>query len=114
MEITESEQQKEKKINEKFKDTTWDSIKHTKILIINVPEEEKEERIENIFDKIMTKIFPNLKKETDNPVQKERVLDKMNTNGPTPRYIIIKMIKFNGKCNSKVSKKKQSYTRDSL
>ena len=62
----------------------------------------------------MTKIFPNLKKETDNPVQKERVLDKMNTNGPTPRYIIIKMIKVKGKCNSKVSKKKQSYTKDSL
>ena len=64
----------------------WNSIKHTNILIIHVPEEEKEERIENIFDKIMTKIFPNLKKETDNPVQKERVLDKINTNEPTPRY----------------------------
>lgn len=59
---------------------------HTNILIINAPEEEKEERIKNMFDKIMTKIFPNLKKETDNLVQKERVLDKMNTNGPTPRY----------------------------
>ena len=42
---------------------------HTNILIINAPEEEKEERIKNMFDKIMTKIFPNLKKETDNQVQ---------------------------------------------
>lgn len=45
-------------------------IKHTNIHIIEIPEgEEREKEVENIYDKIMTNIFPNLMKETDMKVQ---------------------------------------------
>ena len=42
----------------------------------------------------MAENFPNLKKETGIQVQEaQRVPNKMNTNRPTPRHIIIKMTK---------------------
>ena len=42
----------------------------------------------------MVENFPNLKKETDIQIQEaQRVPNKMKTNRPTPRYIIIKMTK---------------------
>ena len=43
----------------------WDNIKCTKICIIGVTGEEKEEGVKNIFDEIMAENFPNLKKEAD-------------------------------------------------
>ena len=55
--------------------------------------EEKEKGIENIFQEIMSKNFPNLK-ETDIKIQEtQRVPNKLNPNRPTPRHIIIKMAK---------------------
>ena len=43
----------------------WDNIKHTNILIIGVPErEEREKGPHKIFEEIITKIFPNMGKET--------------------------------------------------
>ena len=42
----------------------------------------------------MAENFPNLKKETDIQVQEaQSVPNKMNSNRPTPRHIIIKMAK---------------------
>ena len=42
----------------------------------------------------MAENFPNLEKETDIQLQEaQRVPNKMNPNGPTPRHIIIKMAK---------------------
>ena len=35
-------------------------MKHNNIHIIGVPEEEREQGIENLFEKIRTKTFPNL------------------------------------------------------
>ena len=43
----------------------WDNIKHFNIRIIGVPEEEEEQEIENLFETIMKKNFPNLAKEID-------------------------------------------------
>ena len=44
----------------------WDNFKHSNILIIEVPEgEEEEQEIENLFENIMKKNFPNLAKEID-------------------------------------------------
>ena len=44
----------------------WDNFKHTNIWIIGVLEgEEKEQEIENIFEKIMKENFPSLVKEID-------------------------------------------------
>ena len=60
--------------------------------------EEREKRIENVFEEIMAETFPNLKKETDIQVQKaQRVPNKMNPKRPTPRHIIIKTAKFKDK-----------------
>ena len=55
----------------------------------------------------MAEKFPNLKKETDIQVQKaQRVPNKINSNRPRPRHIIIKIAKFKDKENSKGSKRK--------
>ena len=67
-----------------------------------MPEEEKEE-IGNLFEKIMKKKnSPNLVKEVNMQVQEtQRVLNKMDTNRPTPRHLLIKMPKVKDKENLK-------------
>ena len=60
--------------------------------------EEKEQEIENLFEKIMKENFPNLVKEMDVQVQEaQRVPNKMDAKRPTPRHIIIKMPKVKKK-----------------
>ena len=55
---------------------------------------ERQQGIKNLFEKVMTEKFPNLVKEIDIQAQKaERVIKKMSPKGPTPKYIIIKMVK---------------------
>ena len=66
MEITQSGQQtknKMKKHESNIRDL-WNNIKHANLCTIGIPEEEKEKRIENILEEIMSENFPNLK-ETD-------------------------------------------------
>ena len=61
-------------------------------------EEEKEQEIGNLFEKIMEENFLNLVKEIDMQIQKaQRVPSKMDAKRPTPRYIIIKMSKIKDK-----------------
>ena len=61
-------------------------------------EEEKEQEIGNLFEKIMKANFPNLVKEIDMQVQEaQRVPNKMDAKRPTSRHIIIKMPKFKDK-----------------
>ena len=71
MEITQSGQQTEnqmKKHESNIRDL-WDNIKRANLHIIGIPEgEEKETGIENIFEEIMAKNFPNLK-DTDIKIQ---------------------------------------------
>ena len=43
----------------------WANFKFSNIWIIGVPEEEEEQEIENLFEKIMKENFPNLAKEID-------------------------------------------------
>ena len=47
----------------------WDNFKQSKIHFIAVPEEEKEQEIGNLLEKIMKENFPNLVKEIDMQVQ---------------------------------------------
>ena len=48
----------------------WDNINHANLCIIGIPGgEEREQGMENTFEEIMAENFPNLKKETDTPVQ---------------------------------------------
>ena len=54
---------------------------------------DQEKGIENIFEEIMAKNYPNLK-DTDIKIQEaHRVKNKLNPNRPTPRRIAIKMAK---------------------
>ena len=68
-----SEQREEKRIqkNENSLSSLWDNFKPSNIHIIGVAEEEeKEQEIGNLFEKILNKNFPNLVKEIDMQVQK--------------------------------------------
>ncbi|KAK1327336.1 hypothetical protein QTO34_019202 [Cnephaeus nilssonii] len=69
-----------------------DNFKRTKIRIMGVPEEEREQDTENLFEEIMTENFPHLVKEIDLQVQEaHRTPNKRNPKRTTPRHIIIKM-----------------------
>ena len=72
----------------------WDNTKWANPPIIGIPVgEEKEKGIQNIFEEMMSKSVPNLKK-TDVKIQEaQRAPNKLNSNRPTPRHIIIKMAK---------------------
>ena len=64
-----------------------------------MPEEEEEEQeIENLFEKIVKENFPNLVKEIDIQVQEaQRVQNELDPKRTTPRHIIIKLPKVKGK-----------------
>ena len=72
MEVTTTEQNKEKRmkrIEDSLRDL-WDNIKHTKIQIIGVPEEEEKKKgTEKIFEKIIVENFSSMGKEIVNQVQ---------------------------------------------
>ena len=56
--------------------------------------EEKEQEIENLFEKIMKVYFPNLVKEDFQEVQEaQRVPKKLDSRKTTPRHIIITLAK---------------------
>ena len=62
-----SEQQEGERI-QKIEDSVsglWDNFRHTNICIMGLPEEEKEQEIGDLFEKIKTENFPNLVKEID-------------------------------------------------
>ena len=79
--------------------TASDNFKRANICIIGVPEgEEKEQEIGNLLEKIMKENFPNLVKEIDMQIQEaQRVSNKIDAKRPTPRHIIIKMLKVKDK-----------------
>ena len=77
-----------------------DIFKRSNIRIIGVPEEEEEEqKLENLFEQIMKKNFPNLAKEIDfQEVQEaQRVQKKLDPRRNTPRHIIITLPKIKEK-----------------
>ncbi|KAK1341537.1 hypothetical protein QTO34_017952 [Cnephaeus nilssonii] len=91
---TQLEKQKEKRI-QKYEESVkslWNNFKRTNIRIIGVPEEEREQNIENLFEELMIENFPYLVKEIDLQVQAaHRTPNKRNPKRTTPRHIIIKM-----------------------
>ena len=82
VEITAAEQNKEKwiKRNEDSLRDLWDNIKYTNIRIIGVPEgEEREKGPEKIFEEIIVKNLPNVRREIATQVQKAwRVPGRIN------------------------------------
>ena len=60
--------------------------------------EEEEQEIENLLEKVMKEYLPNLVKEIDIQVQEaQRVPNKLDPKRTTPRYIILKRLKFKDK-----------------
>ena len=75
-------------------------MKRSNIGITGVPEgEEEEQKIENLFERIMKEKFPNLSKEIDfQEVQEaQRVPKKLDPRRNTPRHIIITLAKIKRK-----------------
>ena len=98
VEITTEEQNKEKKIKrieDNIRDI-WDNTKHTNIRIIGVPEEEEKKKgSEKIFEEIIVENCPNMGKEIVTQVQEvQRVPNRINSRGNTPRHILIKLTKI--------------------
>ena len=58
--------------------------------------EEEEQEIENVFENIMKKNFPNLAKEIDFQ-EAQRVPKKLDPKRNTPRLIIVKLPKIKDK-----------------
>ena len=101
VEITTTEQNKEKRmksIEDSLRDLC-DSIKHTNIQIIGVPEEEGEKKeSEKIFEEIIFENFPNMGKEIVNQVkQVQRVPYRKNPRRNSSRDILIKLSKIKSK-----------------
>ena len=73
----------------------WDNFKRSNIHIIGVLEgEEKVQEIGNLSEKIVKENFPNLMKERDMQDQEaQRVPTMMDAKKPTPRHIVIKILK---------------------
>ena len=91
----------------------WDSIKHTNIRIIGVPEEEEKKKgNEKIFGEITVENFPNMGKEIVNQVQEvQRVPYRINPRRSTPRHILIKLSKIKYKEKIlKAAREKQKIT----
>ena len=96
------EQNEETRIqkNEERLRNLQDNFKRSNIQIIGVPEgEEEEQEIENLFEHIIKKNFPNLAKEIDfQEVQEaQRVPKKLDPRRNTPRHIIITLSKIKDK-----------------
>ena len=70
VEITDTEQKREKRLkrNENGLRELQDNIKHTKICIIAVPEQE-EKGPEKIFEEIIAENFPNIREESLTQIQ---------------------------------------------
>ena len=72
----------------------WDISKCANIRMIGMPEEEEEQEVENLLEKIIQENFLHLVKEIDTQVQEAQgVPNKLGPNRTTPRHIIIKMTK---------------------
>ena len=96
------EENEERRIqkNEERLRKLWNTFKHPNIRITGVREgEEDEKEIENLFEKIMKKNFPNLAKEIDfQEVQEaQRVPKKLDPRKHTPRHIVIPLPKIKDK-----------------
>ena len=74
-----------------------DIFKCSNIRIIGVPEgEEEDQKIENLFEQIMKKNFPNLAKEIDFQ-EAQRIPKKLVPRRNIPRHIIITLAKIKDK-----------------
>ena len=85
-----------------------DNMKHNNVYIIQIPEDEVEQGVKHLFEKVMMEKFPNLMRVKGTPVQE--ALRTPNKRNPK-RHIIIKMVKFKDKDRIlKAAREKQEVT----
>ena len=78
---SQKEQEKEKRLRKKKEvlREPQDNMKRNNIRIIGIPEEEEEQGMENLFEKVMMENFPNLMREKVTQIQEaQRVPIKRN------------------------------------
>ena len=101
VEFTVAEQNKEKrmKINGDSLRDLWDNIKRNNMRIIGVPEgEEREKGLEEVFEEIIVKNFPNMGKEITSQVQEAQTVPyRINPRRNMPRQTVIKLAKIKDK-----------------
>ena len=87
------------KRNQEIVQEISDSIRKCNIRIIGIPEgAEREKRAESLFKEIVAENVPNLGKELEIQVKEaNRTLNYINAERPSPRHIIVKLEKVNGK-----------------
>ena len=87
------------KIQEESLRDSWNTIKHSNMSIIGVPEgEEREKGPEKIFENIIAEKFHNMGKEIVNQVQEaQRAPGMINLRKNTLRHIVIKLTKIKDK-----------------
>ena len=91
----------------------WDSIKHTNIQNIGVPEEaEKNKAYEKIFEEMIVENVPNMEKEIVNQVpEAQRIQHRINSRRNMSRHILIKVTKTKHKERIlKAAREKQQVT----
>ena len=75
-----------------------ENVKPSNIHIMGIPEGKEEQRIENLFEKVIMENFPNLRREKVTQIQVTQTVPfKRNPKRPTARHIIIKMAKLQDK-----------------
>ena len=101
VEISEAERKTEKRIkrNEDNLRDQWDNVKHPKIRITGVPEEEdKKKGHEKILEEIIVENFPKMGKEIATQVQEtQRVPNRINPRQNTAGHILTKLMKIKHK-----------------
>ena len=114
VEITSEEQNKIKRMKrtEDSLRELWDSIKHTNIVNMGVPEEEEKKKVyEKTFEEIIIEKFPNMEKEKVNQVQEaQRVPYRINPRRNMPQRILIKLKTKHKERILKAAREKQQVT----
>ena len=121
VEITSEEQNKVKRMKrtEASLRDLRDTIKHTNIQIMGVPEEKvKNKGYEKFFEEIIVENFPKVEKEIVNQVQEAQIIPyRVNSRRNMPRHILMKLTKLQHKGKKKILKatreKQQELTRGS-
>ena len=92
MEITATEQNKEKRMKRKEDSLRdfWINIKHTNICIIEVPEGERRKGPEKIFEAVIVKNFPKWGIKPLTQIQEVQRVPRRNI----PRHILIKLTRI--------------------
>ena len=95
VEINEAGRKKKRiKRNEDNLRDLWDNVKHRNIQFLRVPEEDKKKG----HEKIVVENFPIMGKEIANQFQEtQRVPNRINPRGNTPRHILITLTKIKHK-----------------